>query len=60
MESRDTAGAANLLGTSWQTVVPLLAERPVAVAAGQIVRTKTTVELPSLSDQPIWYSLEYN
>eukprot|EP00966_Prymnesium_polylepis_P229199 5303992-Prymnesium_polylepis.1 len=60
VESRDTAGAANLLGTSWQTVVPLLAERPVTVVAGQIVRTRTTVELPSLSEKPIWYSLEYN
>lgn len=45
--------------TSWQTVLPLLDTRPVTIAPGQVVRTRSSVELPRNIDQPVWYSLEY-
>ena len=62
VESRGIDGTGNgwqAAVTSWQTVLPLLGGRPVTVAAGQVVRTSSVVELPRAVDQKVWYSIEY-
>lgn len=55
------AGGASMAPgrSAWQTVVPLLADRPVTVEAGQLIRTRFSVELPHVNDDPVWYSVEY-
>lgn len=55
----ETRGAGGEHAEScWQTVLPLLANRPVTVAAGSVVWSRTTVELPGKVDEPLRYSVQ--
>lgn len=45
--------------SAWQTVLPLLHDRPLTVEPGDVVRTHVTVELPHDEDESIWYTVEF-
>ena len=45
--------------SAWQTVLPLMHGLPVTVEAGDVVRTRSDVDLPDSFDEPVWYTIEY-
>ena len=53
-----TGGRSGAPGAScWQTVLPLMAVRPVTVGAGSVVWVRAMVALPDAVEDPVQYSL---
>ncbi len=52
-------GASGAPGPScWQTVLPLMAARPVTVGAGSVVRATATMQVPDAVEDPLRYSVD--